>query len=579
MSRTVILILSLVLLFFSPVLLNGFCGDDNGLFVENSFYKDLANLPRVFNSGYNISGHDMLYSDLADKGSGSVAYRPVTTLSFFLDTALWGSIPAGFHLTSLLLHLINVLLLYRIVAFLFNWRTALTAALIFGLHPVNSEAVAAIAYRSDLLVTFFVLAGSWAWISLRRQMPGRALALCAAAYGLALFSKETAILFPLVLWVLAATGEREEPIQFKRTYYIVFPLLACFYLYLYFFVFPNKALGEAIPMIGTTADHAMVFVQTMGFYLKQVFWPFSAGVVPALYSFLPAEPLSWSFILQALSAILFLAALLGVFRLRPRYAWLSLWVILFLLPPLIPGVNPNPVALRYLYLPFAGGAILLAIGILHLWDHCSSGLSPFMRRSLCVAGIIALGGAAFLSNLAWKNNFSIGNAWIRYYPDHYMGYGIRGTEFFRQGMYEQSEDDLEAALKDPRCDNLNFHYLLGFSYLFQKKEQKAQAVFQELLKKAPFFDKAYLGMAFYYYGRKQYVEATPFFQRVFILAPNDANNALNFLKAAARAEGPKGVERGLLTVERVWGKGPAFDDLKELSVSFSEEDPIEPASF
>ena len=570
MRRQMLILGALIFLFFSPIFWNGFCGDDQALFLDNTFYKHSANLIRVFTPGYNVAGEFLAYSGSDDLGSGSVAYRPVTTLTFFLDAGLWKENPFGYHLTSLLLHVLNTLLLYRIALVFFPARMAFLGVLLFAIHPVNTEAVAAIAYRSDLLAAFFVLVSFMAWIYFRRTRAVWMLALCAGGYFLALFSKETALFLPLVFLVADVPGCADRSSRLGWRYYVPFPFIACFYMYVYFFVFPNTVLSAPAHVAHGIGEHVSVLIQILAIYIRQIFLPFSAGVIPALFSPQPVPFFSPGFIMEAAVVGIFLC-FFAVACSRPKYVWPSLWAMIFLLPALIPDVNPNPVALRYLYLPSAGGMILLAAGILRAWDIYKDKMSSMIRVFLCVTGVLLLGTPSFVSNLMWKNNFYIADAWVKYYPDHYMGYGIRGIEFFRGGMYEFAARDLAVAVHDPRCTNLNYDYYLGGAYLLEKKEEQAKIIFEGLIHKAPFFDKGYLGVGYYYLNKKQYPLAVLYLKRAFALYPDD-NNAVSFLTGLNRAQGAVGLEKGLALIEKVWGRGSRLEKIRESAKNLSSKE-------
>lgn len=146
-------------------------------------------------------------------------WMPLTYLSYMADISLFGPSPAGHHLTSVLLHAVNAVLLFRLLTLLmperenFAWPLAFAAALFWMVHPQRVEAVAWVASRKELLWTAFALAGLTAWVKERRG-----LATVFAA--LACLSKPTAMVFPFLALVLDLLLERE--IRWKR----FLPLLA-----------------------------------------------------------------------------------------------------------------------------------------------------------------------------------------------------------------------------------------------------------------------------------------------------------------------------------------------------------------
>jgi hypothetical protein len=130
-------------------------------------------------------------------------WHPLTWLSHALDCQLYGLNPAGHHITNVLLHIFNVLLLFLLL----TWGTAapgrsfLVAAL-FALHPLNVESVAWVAERKNVLSTlFFLLAiGAYGWYAMKPNL--RRYSLTAALFGLGLAAKPMVITLPFVLLLL-----------------------------------------------------------------------------------------------------------------------------------------------------------------------------------------------------------------------------------------------------------------------------------------------------------------------------------------------------------------------------------------
>ncbi|MFY0578274.1 hypothetical protein ACN28S_31700 [Cystobacter fuscus] len=124
-------------------------------------------------------------------------YRPLAVLTFVLDARVGDGAPWVFHLTNVLLHVLAVLALFGV------WRAwagdtiAWAAAALFAALAAPAEAVHSIVGRADVLAALFGLLG-WA----AHRAPGlRAATLAAVCYALALLSKESALLYPLV-WCL-----------------------------------------------------------------------------------------------------------------------------------------------------------------------------------------------------------------------------------------------------------------------------------------------------------------------------------------------------------------------------------------
>jgi tetratricopeptide (TPR) repeat protein len=131
-------------------------------------------------------------------------YRPLVTLAHSLDRALWGDWAPGFHATNVLLHAAVATAAVPFARCLFGLapREAMLAALVMALHPLSSLPAGAISYRPELLAALFTLLA--VWFHARARQSGRrtdAVAVAGATL-LALFSKETALLYVPALIVL-----------------------------------------------------------------------------------------------------------------------------------------------------------------------------------------------------------------------------------------------------------------------------------------------------------------------------------------------------------------------------------------
>jgi len=124
---------------------NSFVWDDELLITGNNSIRSFRNLPRFFTS------------ELAPEIGGNF-YRPLQSLSYAIDYLLWGLKPFGYHLTNVLIHISNAILIYLIFYLLVGHRRlALLTALFFLVHPVQTEAVTYISGRADIQAGFFML--------------------------------------------------------------------------------------------------------------------------------------------------------------------------------------------------------------------------------------------------------------------------------------------------------------------------------------------------------------------------------------------------------------------------------------
>ena len=174
-----------------------FVWDDVLLVARSQRLREWSSLPTVLASHFWSEVHE-----------GSHYYRPLVSLSYFLDLHVWGLNPFGFHLTNLLAHLATALAVLMLTRRLTgNLLAASIAGVAFALHPIHTESVAFISGRTDVLSTLLFLLALLGYARWRDGRGALALAGSLAAFFLALTAKEVAVTLPLilVLWDLLVT--------------------------------------------------------------------------------------------------------------------------------------------------------------------------------------------------------------------------------------------------------------------------------------------------------------------------------------------------------------------------------------
>jgi len=125
--KHIVLIMIIGFVVYSNSLKDPFIYDDNSNIVKNVFIKDWGNLSELFSSRY--------FSLAQEK-----TYRPITTLSYFIDYSLWELNVIGWHVTNIVLHLINALLVYYLLLLILSdYNVSFITALLFCLHPIQTE--------------------------------------------------------------------------------------------------------------------------------------------------------------------------------------------------------------------------------------------------------------------------------------------------------------------------------------------------------------------------------------------------------------------------------------------------------
>ena len=262
----ILLLVTVNLALFLPSMNGGFLWDDKLLITENPSLHDPDFLKNFMVSPFG--GHLGLDENSIRLDRLSQFYRPVTSLSYWTDARLWGMNPAAFHLTNILLHILNCIVLYFILSSLGIGRpVSFSASLLFSLFPLHFENVSWISGRTDLLSFLFAALSVLAFIQFLNRKGARYshLSLSALFYLLSLLSKENALLLPVIYLVLILRREQ----VLKRSIPQLIPFAFAFAVW---FVLRRLALASAF--FQPSGRSVIDFFSTVGFYSVKILWPF-----------------------------------------------------------------------------------------------------------------------------------------------------------------------------------------------------------------------------------------------------------------------------------------------------------------
>jgi hypothetical protein len=349
-------------------------------------------------------------------------YLPVLYASFFLDALIWGQNPIGFHLTNLLLHGANGIILFLFLSRLLNKRTmAFFVALLFVIHPVQVESVAWVPERKNLLVLLFMLTTAWLIWFRDRQWLG------VWSYVLALLSKSLAVVLPgLALLAPTRVLNRIGPRPL-----IVMTILAVSVSLLTFLTQSN--VGAVKPYHGGSFAATIVL-------MGQTYWDYALSLITGrglspLHS-IPAIdlPVGISLYVVLAGAVLFLALKRDWFMLRTTALF-----FLFLLPV----SNLVPIAVmradRYLYVPM----IMFFLIVLAFFDRMWSKAVPTRPR----LGIWLVGPLLCLSYVPSTAQY------LPVYRDAHAMWShvakdpkLKGMAYYNLGVVTEKDGDIPSAM-------------------------------------------------------------------------------------------------------------------------------------
>jgi len=489
---TLFLVIFCIIL-FANTLGNSFIWDDRDLIVKNDYIKSPKNIPQLFSVQY--------WRRPAVETSGQ--YRPIRDLSFVLDYSLWGTNPSGFHYTNLVLHIINVLLVFYLVLMLTGAAggvarpgIAFIAALLFAAHPIHTESIVWIKNRQDLLASMFLLSS---FLLFARRKTGsdpvflKKLGLTQFFFVLALFSKEIAICLPAVLVLYALVFLKKKDI--KKAVVLTVPFFVMSGLFLAFKVFVLGGLVSAEHDVRLEVyTHALVILKTIGYYLWLLAFPFN----------LTAERIFAvpnSFFDPSVFYSILATGLCVFFAIRYRrariFSFAIGWVLLTLLPASnIIFISGRPIAEQRLYIPSLGFCLLIAMAAYQLVIPAKAGIQRW-RIGVPVLILIFYSATTIARNLDWRDPLEFWTKTLKSAPHSARPYNNLGTEYSARGEYGKAMQLYKKAISlDVR--HVNSYYNIAHIYRDKGEYDKAIEFYKKTIELNPEYKKAYYNLAWQY---------------------------------------------------------------------------------
>jgi protein O-mannosyl-transferase len=515
---------------------NPFIYDDYRLVVENRAISDIRNV------------HDIVWHDIT---------RPLVALSYALDQKIWGKEPFGYHLTSVLLHMLN--------AGLFAWlvwtgcedrrrhpgssgklravRAAPIAALLFAVHPMLTEAVGYISGRSELLCAAFLLlalhAGRAALLSGRTALPTGHTAWLLATLGcwvLALTSKETALLFPLVLflydrWVI---GERAFSGR-RRALYLTMGSVAVMLALARFAIF----LGiEHRRTAGINASLIWVELDAVRQYGVMLLLPYRQSIFHEVAAVGPATPS----VLIAISGIVLCTVM--AWRVRRGHGLASFgvfWFLLMLVPSsvLVLFDRGEPMAEHRVYVASMGVFLVAGLAVDRFVGSLARATGTLVLASVTLAIVVAFGGRTYLRNEIWSDPLVVWLEAAEAAPGSWFPALLLGEELHRAGQHEQAIGAFRRAIQ-LKPDEPGPHGKLGLCLAEMKELDGAASEFARQQALDPRSTEAINGLA-----------------TVALLQGDLKTARLRYLDTLAIDEINIAARRGLAAIEEAPGGNPS----------------------
>ena len=495
--------------------------DDLHQIVNNQYVKSLRNVPSFFVNPERGSFY-----------SSARIYRPVTFGTFALSYAMSGYDRWGYHLFNIIVHALNACLVYLVLASALRGLgreesrfAALAPALLFAVHPLQTDAVTYISGRSILLASFFCLLALLAFIEYRRGRLSATLFFAAslALSMLGMMSKEAAVCLPGLMFAYDLAEPRARRWLFLA-YLPAVTAVAAFLLVkaaLHSEVGDSNALGAWRYFI--TESHVWLL------YARLFVFPFNQNMDYYMKPLVSADFLSY------LSFGLVASAVYIIYRIRktrPDLAFCGLWAILALAPE--SSVIPIPDVVREyrMYLSVGGLAGLVCLA------------SPVVRLNVGIKAALALTLALFCvltvgRNRVWATEYSLWADVAGKSPLSARAHANLGKALIADNRFADAVAELDLALKytDPSYDqSLSVRNLRGICLNNMGKTGQAVDEFRGIIALAPDYKEAYMNLSQILYSSGRYAEAAETLSRELERYPDYARARLLLGKTYAKTD-------------------------------------------
>lgn len=407
-------------------------------------------------------------------------WHPLAGLTHMLDCQLFGAEPGWHHLTNLLLHIINTLLLFAVFKRATGtvWQSAFVAGL-FAIHPLHVESVAWISGRKDLLSTLFWILTIAAYFHYAENRSSGWYVIALALFILGLMAKPMLITLPFVLLLLDYWPlQRFQPRIFFRLVWEKIPFFAIAVVAIISTFFIQRSIGGIKP-IGTFPLNVRVSnaVISYGGYILKMIWPARLTV---FYPYSLTALQAWR-----VAAVSFLLLFITIYAVRfgknRKYLLVGWFWYLGTLVPVIGLVQlgEHAMADRYTYVPLIGLFVIIAYGVNDLLANQKNrkiilGLSAFV-----VISVFAI--CAAIQTGYWHNSKTLFEYALAVNENNYVAHYCLGDWWFQQGKIEDAVTHFNEALR------INPNYLLaqtglGVALARQGKFDEAIKWFRSVIK-------------------------------------------------------------------------------------------------
>ncbi len=553
-----LLILILSGIVFYNSLGNSFHFDDSHHIVDNPYLKSLKDIPELFTDTRTFSVWE----------GNNRHYRPLLMLTYSINYAIGGLNPFGYHIVNLAFHVGSAFLIFLIVQAIHTppllkgvqggFFIALAAALIFAVHPFNSEVVNYISTRSSVMSAFFFLLAFYCWVRFRSQKVSSYFLLLTSyfyiasllAFLLGMLTKEVVITLPIVLWLydfyfvpVSCNNKRSAVVEhIKRlTVYLPFWLFVAIPYVLIRGVLVQRSGGVAFTVLPRSYYENLLMESSV--LLKYIYlWlvPSNLSVEHKVWR-VPSIADGYTVLSIVVIAGLLVFALWLYRRSERRYAVVSFFILWYfiILSPLM--VIPLNTVLQENRAYLAGIFFAVTAGIL-IWYFARmfSGLHLWAGISVLIVILFFCSAMTIARNKVWKDDLSLWTDAVRKSPSSARAHHFLALTYSKAGKVDTAIAEYEKALElEEGYSRAEIHNNLGSLYGNQRLWNLATQEFKTAIEINPRFYKAYNNLGTIYMVKGDMDEAARKFKEALYIYPGYTKARMNLEKVYERDKSDK----------------------------------------
>jgi tetratricopeptide (TPR) repeat protein len=476
----------------------------------------------------------------------SFVLRPVAYLTFRLNYLISGQAPWSYRIFNIVIHISNAIILYEILKLTIRERNNVSefvkisipffTALIFLVHPLQTDSVTAVIQRFSLLGTFFYLVTIWSYLisNISENLLLRSWAyyiLSIVALILGLFSKEIAITAPVTLFCFDVVLMRRP---WRRTLLQLTPHLICMSLIPLRLLFITEKVKEnnidTAAIIGsayTRYEYAVTQLRVVLSYIRLLVLPYNQNMDPdyPLYRTL----LNPEIIISIMIWVCILATGVQLLRSKERNICTDLagfsifWFILSISPSSSIVPLTDLMFEHHTYLP----SIAFCIGSVAYLHHCLNSRRSAAISLICI--VTVFGVLTVRRNHVYNNTISIYSDTVEKSPNKYRPNYALGNDYYENSQFDQAIPFLVRAIDVNPRDNVQAYLSLGEIYRILNKPQIAVELYKQYLATHPINKKILMNLAWTYANSEKLAEAIDVMQ----LLLSSANNEVQMLSFTA----------------------------------------------